>query len=362
MFKAKFIISAIAAAVLTAGTGTAVYAYYNNSSTSGIAVPDFVGSDKATVENWIEKYDNEDQVQLVYDYSEDVEVDIVMEQSLEEGTVLEADDTLQLTLSLGPDEKALFELPDFTGKKRAEIEEWFNKYHFTAVTYTYEAVEDASIEKDTFISMTPEAGKEVLRTDAVEVKLVTDEITVPDLATMSRDDIQAWGDKWGVTISFEEEESEMLQDGAIASVSAANGAIVKRGDTIVVKIAKHVDRPQSEEAIQQTTTQQQTDANAGADAGSGSGATSNNGGTNDDSSGGGSQTTVTNACPILQEYLMRAYGDSENEIKTNFQVFIDRGCKITFDKVQTDERPGLIQYSITSEDGNSAYAVINIPQ
>ena len=246
MFKAKFIISAIAAAVLTAGTGTAVYAYYNNGSSNGIAVPDFVGSDKATVENWIEKYDTEEQVQLVYDYSEDVEVDIVMEQSLDEGTVLEADDTLQLTLSLGPDEKALFELPDFTGKKKAEIEEWFNQYHFTAVTYTYEAVEDASIEKDTFISMTPEAGKEVLRTDAIEVKLVTDEITVPDLATMSREDIQAWGDKWGVTISFEEQESEMLQDGAIASVSAANGAIVKRGDTIVVKIAKHVQSEVSE--------------------------------------------------------------------------------------------------------------------
>ena len=95
MFKAKFVISAIAAAVLTAGTGTAVYAYYNNSSATGIAVPDFVGSDKATVENWIGKYDTEDQVQLVYDYSEEVEVDIVMEQSLDEGTVLEADDTLQ---------------------------------------------------------------------------------------------------------------------------------------------------------------------------------------------------------------------------------------------------------------------------
>ena len=330
MFKAKFIISAIAAAVLTAGTGTAVYAYYNNSSTSGIAVPDFVGSDKATVENWIEKYDNEDQVQLVYDYSEDVEVDIVMEQSLEEGTVLEADDTLQLTLSLGPDEKALFELPDFTGKKRAEIEEWFNKYHFTAVTYTYEAVEDASIEKDTFISMTPEAGKEVLRTDAVEVKLVTDEITVPDLAAMSREDIQAWGDKWGVTISFEEEESEMLQDGAIASVSAANGAIVKRGDTIVVKIAKHVDRPTDPAASDYENTAMTTDPNISGNPGSGSGVTTENSGSNGTSNGSGNETAVTNACEGFN--LIISDADSESEIHSRVENWLQffPGCSATY--------------------------------
>ncbi len=326
MVKVKILISAIVAAVLTAGTGTAVYAYYNNNSSDGIAVPDFVGADKATVENWIEKYDTEEQVQLVYDYSEEVEVDIVMDQSLEEGAVLEADETLQLTLSLGPDDEAVFELPDFTGKKKTEIEEWFNKYHFTAVTYTYEAVEDASIEKDTFISMTPEAGNEVLRTDAIEVKLVTDEITVPDLAAMSREDIQAWGDKWGVTISFEEQESEMLQDGAIASVSAANGAIVKRGDTIVVKVAKHVDRPQSEEAVNQTTTQQQTDTNVNTPAGG--------------SSGGGQTTTPAyptpeptadpNACvdfwfPDNQTY------SSSDAAKSDIQRAADQvGCPVTF--------------------------------
>lgn len=354
MFKAKFIISAIAAAVLTAGTGTAVYAYYNNSSAAGIAVPDFVGSDKATVENWIEKYDTEDQVQLVYDYSEDVEVDIVMEQSLDEGTVLEADDTLQLTLSLGPDEKALFELPDFTGKMRTEIEEWFNQYHFTAVTYTYEAVEDASIEKDTFISMTPEAGKEVLRTDAIEVKLVTDEITVPDLATMSREDIQAWGDKWGVTISFEEQESEMLQDGAIASVSAANGAIVKRGDTIVVKIAKHVDRPQSEEAVQQTTTQQQTDTNAGANAGSGSGSNSNTNPVAPDPT-----PSPTNLCPSSVPYIFR--GTTLAEVQDSFSRDAAKGCQISYSTITDwNQGAGFISYERTGADGNSANVVVNI--
>ena len=330
MLKAKIIISAIAAAVLTAGTGTAVYAYYNNSSATGIAVPDFVGSDKATVENWIEKYDTEDQVQLVYDYSEEVEVDIVMEQSLDEGAVLEADDTLQLTLSLGPDDEALFELPDFTGKKRAEIEEWFNKYHFTAVTYTYEAVEDASIEKDTFISMTPEAGKEVLRTDAIEVKLVTDEITVPDLATMSREDIQAWGDKWGVTISFEEQESEMLQDGVIASVSATNGAIVKRGDTIVVKIAKHVESAVSEsiEYSEKTTntTPESENPYASNEYPETNPGNQNNGSQNNDS--GNTSVDTGKMCPSAVPVFSAS---SIDEIKGRFSAYPAKGCEVRFD-------------------------------
>ena len=134
---------------------------------------------------------------------------------------------------------------------------------------------------------------------------------------------------------FEEEESEMLQDGAIASVSVANGAIVKRGDTIVVKIAKHVDRPVSEEAQQQTTTQQQTDTNSNANAGSGSGASSNNGGSNNDSSNNGSGSTVTNACQAFW-YPPEETIESASEAQSKFGAIVSSmaGCSATYNEGQ----------------------------
>lgn len=320
MFEWKLGLKIVLASVVTAGTGTAAYAYYSAGNSAGIRIPEFVGNDKNTVENWIEKYNTDEQVKLVYDYSEKIEKNIVMDQSMKEGSILNEGDFLQLTVSFGPDPEALFELPDFTGQKKDEIEAWFAGYHFTNVTYTYEAVEDASIETDTFISMNPEAGTEVLRDAQIEVKIVTGDITVPDLGSMSRDEIQAWADQWGITVSFEEEESSILNDGAIVSVSVQNGATVKRGDTITVKIAKHVE---SEKSAQEEQVNKVTDTNQSAPAGSSIEQDSNNTstGSSEDQNGDASgNESVQNACVGFNMIVTDA--ESKQDVIDNFERYL----------------------------------------
>lgn len=357
MFEWKLGLKIVLASVVTAGTGTAAYAYYSAGNSAGIRIPEFVGNDKNTVENWIEKYNTDEQVKLVYDYSEEIEKNIVMDQSLKEGSILNEGDFLQLTVSLGPDPEALFKLPDFTGQKKDEIEAWFAGYHFTNVTYTYEAVEDASIETDTFISMNPEAGTEVLRDAQIEVKIVTGDITVPDLGSMSRDEIQAWADQWGITVSFEEEESSILNDGAIVSVSVQNGATVKRGDTITVKIAKHVE---SEKSTQEEQVNKVTDTNQSASAGSSSG----NGGSSGSSSDGSSEPAPsepeqTNLCPSSVPQISR--GTTLAEVQSSFAAVANKGCKISYSTITDwNQSAGFISYSVTGSDGNSASVVVNI--
>lgn len=358
MFEWKLGLKIILAAVVTAGTGTAAYAYYTADTSSGIKVPEFVGNTKETVEEWISKYAKENQVKIVYDYSEDFDKDVVMDQSISEGSVLKDAETLQLTLSLGPDPEALFELPDFADQKREDIEAWFAKYHFTNVTYTYEAVEDASIEQDTFISMNPAAGTEVLRDAQIEVKLVTGDITVPDLASMSKDEIQAWGDQWGITISFEEEESSILSDGSVISVSAANGSTVKRGDTVTVKIAKYVKPAETQK---EETRTQQTDTNVSAPAGSTSQSSQN-------TAGSGSATPVpeatpapTNLCPSASSVPSISRGTTLSEVQSSFSAVAAKGCKISYSTITDwDQSAGFISYSVTGSDGNSASVVVNI--
>lgn len=254
----------IAASVL-AGSGTAAYAYYSQSASAGVIMPDLTGVTEQDIVQWTKKYDINNQIKIVYKYSEEDEKSVVIDQSIKTGKIMHDEDTLKLTVSLGPDMEKKFKLPDFKDKAKSDIEAWFNENHFTSVTYTYEAVEDPALETDSFISMEPGAGTEVVHTAEIKIKLVSNEISVPDLVTMNKDEIQAWGDKWSITIKFEEEESKMLNDGAILSVSAAKDSKVKRGDVITVKVAKHVE---SQEAVSEEKHNQQTDTNYEAPAGS----------------------------------------------------------------------------------------------
>ena len=275
MLNLKTCLKALLASTVFAGGGTVAYAYYHENVSTGLEIPDFKGVSEKEIDAWAKKYDVKDQVKIVYDYSETVDKAKVMDQSVKAGDILQDGDTLQLTLSLGPDQSKKFKLPDFNGQMRDQIEAWFEKTHFTSVTYTYEAVEDASLKTDAFISMEPGPGTEVLRTAEVKIKLVTNEIMVPDLVAMSKDEIQAWGDKWGIQITFEEEENKMMDTGSILAVSVAKDSKVKRGDTIMVKIAKKVE---SAEVKREEQMYQQTDNNADAQAGSTGASHQNNSG------------------------------------------------------------------------------------
>ena len=255
-------------AVLVAGTGTAVYAAYETGmvdkilNKDGVEVQNFVDKDKRIAEIWAKKNDLSDTLKYTYEYSEDKAENIVLKQSVKAGKKISSGDTFTLTVSKGFDPDKEFEFPDFTDKKKEDIEAWFTDNHFTSVTYAYEAVEDTSKEEDSFISASVEKGTKVKRSAAIEIKLVTKDIVVPDLANMSKEDIQAWGDKWNVTISFEEQEDSMREEGTIISVSAAKDSKVKAGDTITVKIAK---KKSEDERSKEEIKFQQTDNNAGSD-------------------------------------------------------------------------------------------------
>lgn len=288
------------AAVLTAGAGTGAYAVYTVNASDSIDVPDFSGKAQRIVEIWAKKNNLEDQVKFEQEYSDDVLSDCVISQSARK---VSSNGILTFTISQGPDPDKEVELPDFSGKKKDEIEAWFADNYFSNVTYTYTNVTDQDLEDDMFVSMDPTAGTKAKRSDAITVTLATTEIVAPDFSSMSKDDIQKWGDENGVTISFTEKESQILNDGDIMEISAKAGDKLKKGDTVTVTIAKHTDSTEAEksqEEINRQTTD--TNANGGTRDSSYSGSTSNSGsstsgngsstGTNDSGTKGGNTSTT----------------------------------------------------------------------
>lgn len=339
-------------AVLVAGTGTAVYAAYETGmvdkilNKDGVEVQNFVDKDKRIAEIWAKKNDLSDTLKYTYEYSEDKAENIVLKQSVKAGKKLSSGDTFTLTVSKGFDPDKEFEFPDFTDKKKEDIEAWFTDNHFTSVTYAYEAVEDASKEEDSFISASVEKGTKVKRSAAIEIKLVTKDIVVPDLANMSKEDIQAWGDKWNITISFEEQEDSMREEGTIISVSAAKDSKVKAGDTITVKIAK---KKSEDERSNQETANQQTDNNANSKPRDDN--DNWNGGSTNTENGGGSTSGGSSEQPQPQPQVCPVNFDAVKEVTVVPMSHISNGVSYLLKKYGYDSCSFTIQNnsSTTSE-------------
>lgn len=242
----KIVLSAALTAILCVGMTITILAM-NNSS---IKVKNFIGQSKKVVETWRKENKlDEKQVVYTYAYSEETKENNVLDQSLKEGEVISENDVLTVTLSHGPDPDKEFALANFEGKTKDEIAQWFTQYNFTNVSYIYE--ENADIPENAYISMEPSVGTIVKRSDAITVKIsgIDPEvkITAPDLSNYSKDNLEAWAKENEVTINYEEVYSDVIENGAIVSISIEDGATLKKGDTITVSISKG---PQPEEEKQ----------------------------------------------------------------------------------------------------------------
>ncbi|WP_108775876.1 PASTA domain-containing protein [Lactimicrobium massiliense] len=360
------------AAVLTAGAGTSAYAYYAVNASDSIDVPDFTGKAQRIVEMWAKKNDLKDQVKFKEEYSDDVLGDCVISQSARK---VSSKSTITFTLSQGPDPDKEVELPDFAGKKKDEIEAWFADNYFSNVSYTYTYVSDQDLEDDMFVSMDPAAGTKAKRSDAITVTLATTEVVAPDFSSMNKDEIQKWGDENGISITFTEQESQILNDGDIMEISVKAGDKLKKGDTVTVTIAKHVDSSQTEktdEEVQRQTTD--TNANGGtrdqsySNSGNTQQSSESSGTDNTNSNTSGSATTETpsqssgvclsnNAGNALG---MLYVGEEASDINDYLVKVRQNGCKVTENYINSsNNNKGFAGYS-TSLDGSSA--TVNIYQ
>ena len=230
----------IIAAALLGITGTTIGVMALMNQAPAITVEDFVGKTKKTVESW--RKDNSieaDRVSYVYAYDEEIKVDIVISQSMKKGDVFKSDSKLKITLSKGADPDKEFELPDFTDKNEKEVKAWFTDNNFTSVTYSYEMNEE--VTPGTFISMDKEAGTKVKRSAEIKVVICTplegEEVLVPSLSSMSKDDISSWAQQNRINVSFVESANDTIPAGSIISISVNENDRLNPGDTITVEVS-----------------------------------------------------------------------------------------------------------------------------
>ena len=189
-----------------------------------------------------------------YEYSQETEKNVVLKQSIKAGESLNKDKDLKITLSNGADPSVTFELPDFTGKKEDEIKQWFKDKKFSNVVYKYE--KNTEIEENTFISMDPAASTTVKRSDTVTVTICAPlegaEVSMIDMSSMSKDEINAWAEENKITIIYDEAYSDSIASGKVITTSVDANTIIHQGDTVTVTLSKGKQKTEAE--VQQTQT------------------------------------------------------------------------------------------------------------
>lgn len=220
---------------------------------SSVKVVNFVNQKKSDVEKWRKDNDiDASQIIYKYEYSEEKDKNVVLKQSLKAGESMNKDNDLKITLSNGADPSVTFELPDFTGKKEDGIKQWFKDKKFSNVVYKYEKNPD--IEENTFISMDPAASTTVKRSDTVTVTICAPlegaEVSMIDMSSMSKDEINAWAEENKITIIYDEAYSDSIASGKVITTSVDANTIIHQGDTVTVTLSKGKQKTEAE--VQQT--------------------------------------------------------------------------------------------------------------
>lgn len=210
-------------------------------SSKDVVVPDVAGM---TVEQAIKVLD-EKGLKISADKrtstSETIEEGKVVKTSPGSGRTVKKGSSVILYESVG---LGAYVMEDFTGKNYVEVKTILEKINNLFVLKEVIAVDDATnVSADQIIKQSPEAGTKLKEGDTVTLYVPDMTATYPDFTTgeYSLSDIQAFCDKYGLTLKEEYVQDDTYEVGSIISQNKAAGSEIITGMTLKIVIAEEVD-------------------------------------------------------------------------------------------------------------------------
>ena len=212
--------------------GTPFYMLQGNEKT--VKVPDVVGESGTIAE---QKTIDAGLVPLISrgDYSDVIEAGMIVNQLLEAGKSVEKGTTLEMIMSLGPEN---VELPDATNLEQSEAEDLLRGAGFTVKVST----EESTIAPGLVIRQSPEPGF-CAKGSEVEIvvsigkkKIPSGEVKLGDYVGKKYDDVEQMLDKKVIYIKKVMQESDK-PEGEILAQDIEPGTTVHHGDTITLTVS-----------------------------------------------------------------------------------------------------------------------------
>ncbi len=239
LFKDKLILGlsiglAIVAAIII---GMLIFRFVLNQNVTAIS---FSQLTKDEITEWyVSEFHTEEGLKFEYEYSDEIDKDKVISQSVPEGEKINKKDGLTIVLSDGADPEVEFELPDFVKEKYdlEKIQKYFEDNKFLDVTYQY-VISDEPLYTviDINVSGKVKRGTAIIVTISAADDVTQIKTNVPDLKTYSLANARAWASSYAInlTINFILSDSETM--GKILSQTIAPNTEVTGGTEIRIEV------------------------------------------------------------------------------------------------------------------------------
>lgn len=167
--------------------------------------------------------------ELNYEFSNDVAKGNVISTDSKQGTTLNPDDHVTLTVSKGKEIK----IPDLTNKTMYEITEWMIENN---LQINYSDRYDNKIKSGRVIEANYKEGDIIEEGTTIDIVFSKGKLKMPKLTTI--DEFKAWADTNGVKYEIVEEFNNDIAKGNIIKASVNTGKNINLNETITVTVSK----------------------------------------------------------------------------------------------------------------------------
>lgn len=212
-------------------------AYLFLTPTKTINIIDFKDKTYNEVVKWSEE--NKVVILYTYEFSETIEKDKVVSQSIKANTKLGKKDKLSIAISKGPDATVKVTLPDFTGKNIEYINAFITENKLLDATIDY--VPDLKIPLGGFIKLNV-IEKEVTRGTMLIFTVSKGpegsvDVLVPDFSDYTKTKVEQWAKLNTIHVTFKEIYSETIAKNKVISQDPAKDTVIQTNAKITVTIS-----------------------------------------------------------------------------------------------------------------------------
>ncbi len=209
-----------------------------------VVLKDFTDWSMADVQLWANE--NEIKLQIEKQFSDEYDENIVISQSIAEGTRISKGEFVKITVSLGHDLTVTLPLPDLMSMTKEQIEAWAAENFMTKVRITAEYSDQVALGDVIRYEVNDNTVVDEVRRDTPIYIIVSKgmedetaiEIAVPDFKTMALSECYVFANDNGLVLTVQELYDDYVPAGSIISQSVKAEDKVKKGDEIILTVSK----------------------------------------------------------------------------------------------------------------------------
>ncbi len=203
-----------------------------------VKVPNVSGLDVTEAEEILKKKGFEIAAKIEDMASDKVEEGLIVKTDPEAGRSIKKGTTITLYRSSGEES---IELEDYTGKNYIEIQTLLENVNGLKVSIEKKDVDTTKeYDEQEIVGQSLPKGSKVKKGDSITLYIPNITEVYPNMQEegWSKEDAQAFADKYNLNITFKEEETTAYEEGKVIRQSRAAGSPVVNGAIITVTIAK----------------------------------------------------------------------------------------------------------------------------